>query len=135
MLMLHAQNLIWANNKGAELMKCSSLLELKEGLIQYCDKLNTGFNFGDPISNCISLENWILRTRSLYLLYKLGASECGSELNEELQRATRRLDLIDFTQTIEIINIALQEYGQLFLCLIRKKGCSFGWQCKKEKFR
>lgn len=56
---------------------------------------NTGYNFGDKESNHNSLVNWLIYTRSLGALAKLGFKEEGNKLEEELERAKRRLELID----------------------------------------
>lgn len=57
---------------------------------------NTGYEFGDEESNQRSLFNWIVYTRSLGALTKLGVSGEDIKLREELERATRRLEMIDF---------------------------------------
>ena len=57
---------------------------------------NTGYNFGDEKTNHISLYNWIVYTRSMYALHKLGSQEDGIKLEEEIDRARRMLDMIDF---------------------------------------
>jgi hypothetical protein len=56
---------------------------------------NTGYEFGDEKSNYRSLINWIIYTRSLYALSKLGFEEEGNKLKEELDRAKRHLEVID----------------------------------------
>ena len=56
---------------------------------------NTGYEFGDEESNYRSLINWIIYTRSLYALSKLGFEEEGNKLKEELDRAKRHLEVID----------------------------------------
>jgi hypothetical protein len=57
---------------------------------------NTGYDFGDKELNYTSLVNWVIYTRSLGALEKLGFKEEGTTLKEELDRAKRRLELIDF---------------------------------------
>jgi hypothetical protein len=57
---------------------------------------NTGYNFGDKESNYRSLWNWIIYTRSLHALSNLGYKENGIKLQEELDRAKSRLEMIDF---------------------------------------
>lgn len=57
---------------------------------------NTGYEFGDEESNHKSLFNWIVYTRSLGALTKLGVSGEDIKLKEELDRAKRRLEMIDF---------------------------------------
>ena len=57
---------------------------------------NTGYNFGDEKTNHISLYNWIVYTRSMYALHKLGSQEDCIKLEEEIDRARRMLDMIDF---------------------------------------
>ena len=64
-----------------------------EGISKY---YNTGYNFGDDSLNEESLYNWVVYTRSLHALQQLGNNEYGSKLQEELDRAQRRLDRIDF---------------------------------------
>ncbi len=56
---------------------------------------NTGYEFGDEELNYRSLINWIIYTRSLYALSKLGFEEEGNKLKEELDRAKRHLEMID----------------------------------------
>lgn len=56
---------------------------------------DTGYNFGDEELNHTSLYNWIVYTKSLYALYMLGSQEDGEKLQEEFDRARRRLDIID----------------------------------------
>jgi hypothetical protein len=70
--------------------------DLKYDLEAISKYYNTGYNFGDESSNGTSLYNWIVYTRSLYALQRLGHSEYGSKLQEELGRARRRLETIDF---------------------------------------
>lgn len=57
---------------------------------------NTGYDFGDEESNHKSLFNWIVYTRSLGALAKLGVPGEDIKLREELERAKRRLETIDF---------------------------------------
>ena len=66
--------------------------DLKSNLVT----MNTGYNFGDELLNTISLTNWIIYTRSLYALKKLGCQESSLKLQNELERAKRRLEIIDF---------------------------------------
>ena len=61
-----------------------------------CKHHNTGYDFGNEHLNRISLYNWIVYTRSLFVLHKLGHKESELKLQEELERAKRRLETIDF---------------------------------------
>jgi hypothetical protein len=60
------------------------------------DDYNTGYDFGDEYKNRKSLYNWLLYSRSLYALGKLGSKRDNSQLQEESDRAKRRLAIIDF---------------------------------------
>lgn len=78
-----------------------SALEIKRSDLKYdleaiSKYYDTGYNFGDEHSNHESLYNWVVYTRSLHALHKLGNSESGLKLQEELDRAKRRLEIIDF---------------------------------------
>ncbi len=57
---------------------------------------NNVYDFGDKELNYSSLVNWIIYTRSMLALYKLGSEEDGLKLLEEYDRAKRRLETIDF---------------------------------------
>ncbi len=71
-------------------------LNLSNSLISIKDAHNTGDNFGDEERNKKSLYNWIVYTRSLFALSKLGSDLDGKKLAEEFDRTRRRLPMVDF---------------------------------------
>jgi len=86
------QKLLSEFNSALEIKRLDLKFDL-EAISRYYD---TGYNFGDESSNITSLHNWAVYTRSLHALHKLGYGEYGSKLQEELDRAKRRLETIDF---------------------------------------
>lgn len=71
-------------------------IEYSQELKHIRDYHDKGFDFGDKKSNYRSLYNWIIYTRSLFVLNYLGYTNNGIILLKEFVRAKRRLDLIDF---------------------------------------
>lgn len=57
---------------------------------------NTGHDFGDEQKNKKSFYNWLVYSRSLLALQKLGNTKEGEKLQEELDRGKRYLPMIDF---------------------------------------
>lgn len=85
------KNLLTSFDKVLEDKSQGNLLRLKSIRNEH----NTGYDFGDEQRNKKSLYNWLLYTRSLYALQKLGSQNARFKLREELDRTKRRLAKID----------------------------------------